>query len=223
MTATIAVYGGSFSPFGSHHLDVVRHLGRHELADRVIVVPSAAHALKGRTFPFEHRLNMARLALQETGLILPTEASSVEMHMLQRQAGPIFTIQLLRHLQQTHPDAQLRFVIGPDIIAELDRWKYVDDIRRDFGFIQAPDMGIHSSSIREMLVQGVPAWERHVPQPVADYVRMHGLYHVGRTSCDHEWENTIMQTFDHPHEERCAKCSLPRPGSETAAVKGTHP
>lgn len=214
MTEIIAVYGGSFSPFGNHHLDVARYLGEHGLASRVILVPSAAHALKARTFPFEHRFNMANAALEGAGLPIRAEASPVEMHMLQRQAGPIFTIQLLRQLREQHPDSLLRFVIGPDIIEELDRWKYVDDIRREFGFIQAPDMGIHSSSIREMLSNGVAAWERHVPGPVADYIRMHRLYMVDRVTCDHAWEDTLVQTSDTPHRERCHLCGLPRPGSD---------
>jgi cytidyltransferase-like protein len=179
MTERVAVYGGSFSPFGNNHLDVVRHVADSGEFDRIVVVPSISHALKARTFPYEHRVNMATIALAHPGMPVPAEVSMVELYMLQTQPGPIFTIQLLRHLRDCHPDnrdAQLRFVVGPDIIAELDRWKYVDDIRREFGFFQVPETGVHASAVREMIWMGRAAWTRYVPHDVARYIKMHGLY-----------------------------------------------
>ena len=46
-TRRIAVYGGSFNPFGKHHQDIVRWLIEEGGFNTVLVVPSAAHALKG--------------------------------------------------------------------------------------------------------------------------------------------------------------------------------
>ena len=213
----IAVYGGSFSPFGNNHLDVLQHVVDSREFDRIIVVPSISHALKKRSFPYEHRVNMATLAIEHAKVELRTEVSMVELTMLQVQPGPIFTIQLLRYLRDCHPDnrdSQLRFVVGPDIIQDLDRWKYVDDIRREFGFFGVPERGIHASAIRDLMADGDPSWEAHMPQPVAEYIKMHRLYHAERATCDHDWQSALVTTSFSPHSEQCAKCLLPRPGSD---------
>ena len=217
MGLRVAVYGGSFSPFSNSHVAVVRHVADSDDFDRIVLVPSIAHVFKGRGFPYEHRFNMASTALENARLKVPAVVSMVEFYMLREQPGPIFTIQLLRNLQNSPPShrtAELRFVVGPDVIAELDQWEYVEDIRREFGFYEVPVLGTHASEIREMLENGDPEWARHVPPRVADYIRMHDIYHVARTTCDHEWESTLIATFENPHLERCAKCYLPRPGSE---------
>lgn len=217
MADRVAVFGGSFSPFGKHHLDVLNHVVELGEFTRILVVPSIAHALKGTTFPYEHRANMVEIALSHTRFKIPVELSMAELHMLKHQPGPIFTIQLLRWLRKAMPEnseIELRFVVGPDIIEELDRWKYVEDIRREFGFVEVPNFGIRATDIRQMMLDGLPSWKQHVPPPVAEYIEMHQLYNVARVNCDHEWENTKIQPSFAPHREQCGKCDLPKPGSE---------
>jgi len=176
----VAVYGGSFNPFHNGHLNVVRHAADHGDFDAILVVPSIAHAFKARVSPYEHRVNMATLALEprpETEM--PAAVSMMELHMLRKQPGPILTIELLRELQRRDPGTQpleFRFVIGPDILGELDRWEGVEDIRREFGFYEVPEAGTRASVIREMIQHGDPAWVRHVPPGVARYIEMHRLY-----------------------------------------------
>ena len=217
MKRRVSLYGGSFSPFGNHHLDVLSHVADTGEFNEIIVVPSIAHALKATTFPYEHRINMATLAMAYAKLPVRVTVSMVELYMLQNQPGPILTIQLLRYLRKCSPqntEAAFRFVIGPDIIEELDQWKGVDDIRREFGFLEIPEQGIHAAEIRDLIAQGSPTWKRHIPPPVAEYIEMHQLYCVDRVTCDHEWESTLVQTAECPHKERCGKCNLPKPGSE---------
>jgi len=184
----VAVYGGSFNPFGNHHLDVIRHLAESGEFQHVIVVPSAAHALKTGILPFEHRFNMTVVGVESRYYECPSFPEKVtisvaidELHMLRSQPGPIFTIQLLRHYRKRDlpgKENDYRFVIGPDILDELDRWEYVNEIREEFGFYQVPMMGIHSQAIREMIGNGVSTWSRHVPTQVAAYIKMHSLYDV---------------------------------------------
>jgi|GEM_PF-2381595 len=183
----VAVYGGSFNPFGNQHLDVLRYLAESGEFQHIIVVPSAAHALKTGILPFEHRFNMTALGIESRYHECPSFPERVtitiaidELHMLKQQPGPIYTIQLLRHFKTGHrgKENDYRFVIGPDILDELDRWEYVEEIREEFGFYQVPMMGIHSQAIRDMIRNGVSTWIRHVPTQVAAYIKMHGLYDV---------------------------------------------
>lgn len=179
MALRVAVYGGSFSPFGNHHLEVIRWLAQKDF-DSCWVVPSVAHALKKGMLPYEHRINMAREAVlfeMRRSDAIQIEVSLYELEMLRWQKAPIYTIDLLRSFQKgSESDTEFRFVIGPDILEELHRWRGVDEIRSEFGFIEAPDMGIHSSEIRECIADGFPGWKDHVPPNVIDYIERHGLY-----------------------------------------------
>lgn len=191
MTARVAVYGGSFSPFGNHHRDVVHHVAECGEFDEVLVVPTVAHPLKKQQFPYEHRLNMAELAVRDEEWEVPVGVSDVERIMLRDNfTAPLFTITVLRALKRysiqynEHESAKYRFIIGPDIREELGQWKNVEDIRREFGFFEAPDMGVHSTEIRQIMADGFPGWKDHVPTLVAGYIETHGLYGVEQVTGD---------------------------------------
>jgi len=190
MSRRIAVYGGSFNPFGRHHQDIIRWIIEHAGFNNVLVVPSAAHALKHDLLPFHHRYNMARLGVQDlvvNGLPSLSRESSVqvltvEMDMLREQAAPIYTYDLLRTIQRGWGQdlgqgaAEIRFAIGPDIRAEFPQWHHVAEIEREFGFIDIPIQAIRASHVRNMIRQGLESWRRHVPPQVAWYVGTHRLY-----------------------------------------------
>lgn len=210
----IAVYGGTFNPFGNQHLDALRMVAESGIFDSIIVVPSVAHPLKdsSEVLPFEHRYNMTVLGVQARHDAIPSfparisiSVSMAEIDILREQAGPVYTYRLLKHLQQSHYDeAKIMFVIGPDIFPELPKWKYVKEIRRDFGFYEIPNVGIHSTGIRDMLSRGVPTWTRYVPPLVSQYIKNHQLYHVERTLCTHEPRPTV------PFAEvtGCVRCGM---------------
>lgn len=182
----LAVLGGSFDPVACHHLDIVRWLVESASFDTVMVVPSAAHALKGDLSPYVHRLNMARLAVRDLRFAAPSlprkttvVASDIEMRMLAEQASPIHTIDLLRRLRHGPMGsraAQIRFAIGPDIRDELHLWHDVEAIEREFGFVDVPVLSLRSTHIRSMIRAGTEAWKRHVPRSVGHYIELQRLY-----------------------------------------------
>ena len=183
MTKRIAVYGGSFSPFGHQHRDVLRYIGASGKFDEIFVIPSVAHPLKKEQFPFEHRLNMAELAVHNDTWAIPVEVLPIERLMLREGVkAPLFTIKVLRYLLKTAEEfgegekGEFRFVIGPDIIEELDQWEGVQEIRDEFGFFEAPHMGSHSTQIRERIQTGNADWKDLVCPDVARYIEIHGLY-----------------------------------------------
>jgi len=185
MGRRIAVYGGSFNPFCDHHADIVRWLVTEGDFNVVIVVPSAAHALKDDLPEYLHRYNMAKLGvnhLRYNGVpSLPFEStvmvSQIEMHMLTKQPAPIRTYELLQELAQGYSkEDEIKFAIGPDIPDELHKWARVEDIERDFGFAHLPVQSMRATKLRQMIHDGVDAWKHHVPLPVRRYIEMHGLY-----------------------------------------------
>lgn len=112
----IGVFGGAFDPPHNAHVALVQaalaQLGLSEL--RIFPTGDAWHkkrALSGG----EHRLAMAQLAFEA----LP--GAVVDARELQR-AGPTYTLDTLRELQQEQPGAELVLIMGADQAAWLPQW-----------------------------------------------------------------------------------------------------
>lgn len=185
MAQRIAVYGGSFNPFGKHHQEIVRWLVEEGNFNYVMVVPAAAHALKDDLVPYLHRFNMTKLGVNDLRYngtpSLPFEAtvivSQIEMDMLRQQAGPIRTYELLKEIRKGHPGAEeIKFAIGPDIPDELSQWANVDKIEAEFGFVKLPIQSMRATKLRQMMAEGISAWKGHVPHAVKQYIRNQKLY-----------------------------------------------
>jgi len=192
MQRRIAVYGGSFNPFGKHHQDICRWLIEEAGFTTVMVVPAAAHALKGDLPDFLHRFNMAKLGVNDlcwNGTPTLPYTSSVqvlttEQDMLRSKAPPIYTLDLLREIKKGHgtpfskdeDPAEIKFAIGPDIRAEFPKWKGVDEIEKEFGFVDVPVFSMRATDLRNMIADGTSLWKRHVPHAVVQYIERNGLY-----------------------------------------------
>lgn len=180
----IAVYGGSFNPFGVHHQDIIRWLVEEAGFMDVIVVPAAAHALKDDLPEFLHRYNMAKLGVNDLRFGRPSlpqnaqvRVSMIEMDMLTRQPAPVRTYELLTELRKGYgPQDEIKFAIGPDIPGEIHKWENVDKIEEEFGFVHLPIQSMRATALRGMIDEGLNAWERLIPHPVRKYIKMHGLY-----------------------------------------------
>jgi nicotinic acid mononucleotide adenylyltransferase len=191
MTRRIAVYGGSFNPFGTHHQDIIRWLIEEAKFTTVLVVPAAAHALKSDLPEFVHRFNMAHLGSVDLNFAMPSlpfgsnvKAIEIEGRMLQRHKPPIYTWDLLNAIKEQYGQTfrkdeeppQFKFAIGPDVRDEFDKWKGVEDIERDFGFVDVQVFSMRATNLRGMIADGTDLWKRHVPRPVAQYIERNGLY-----------------------------------------------
>jgi len=112
----IGVFGGAFDPPHNAHVALAEaalaQLGLAEL--RIFPTGQAWHRPQAPSAA-AHRLAMARLAfagLPHT-VVDPREVL---------RAGPTYTLDTLRELQQQRPDAQLVLIMGADQAAALPRW-----------------------------------------------------------------------------------------------------
>jgi len=182
MSARLAVYGGSFDPPHIAHVLVASWALSMGEVDAVLVLPTLEHAL-GKTAgaTFEQRVAMCERAF---ACLNGVTVSGIE----QTLGAPSRTYKLLMALREQHPDAQLRLVIGADIVAELPRWHRHEDIVRmapplvvgragysppDGTQLVMPE--VSSTRVRAALAAGesVEAW---VPASVRAYIREHDLY-----------------------------------------------
>jgi nicotinate-nucleotide adenylyltransferase len=107
----VGLYGGSFNPTHSGHLQVAA-IARARLGlARVIWLVSPGNPLKRTDSPLARRLAEAKLA--GAG-----EVSDVEARL-----GTRFTIDTVRRLKARFPAVRFVWIMGADNFAELDRWR----------------------------------------------------------------------------------------------------
>jgi nicotinate-nucleotide adenylyltransferase len=190
---SVAIFGGSFNPPHVSHVLAATYVLSTEPIDRVLVVPTFQHPFGKPLAPFDDRVRMCELAM---GWIPGVEVSRVEETL----GGESRTVRTLEHLKKTHPEWEMRFMIGADIVAESHKWfaferiialappivlGRIGVIARESG-PQLDALGpvpppvlpdISSTDVRAKFASGAYAeLAPLVPRAVIEHARSHGLY-----------------------------------------------
>lgn len=185
----LGIFGGSFDPVHNGHLRLAECCAQQAGLDSVWLVPTALQPLKpsGPVASDDARVAMLRLALEdrpELGLSL------IEIE----RGGVSYTVETLRELKQTHPDAELFFLMGADTLADLPRWREPEEVLRlmtplvvqrpgeaaiettiPHTRVEMPRIDISSSDLRERIGRGESVTGL-VPPAVEAYCLQSGLY-----------------------------------------------
>jgi nicotinate-nucleotide adenylyltransferase len=167
---------------------------------RVVLMPARIppHKPAAQDPGAEHRLRMCEL------LIDGVEALSVCALELERE-GPSYTVDSLKAIAASHPDAELTFIVGADTARTLPAWREprkvlelaalavaaragterqevlasVAPLTDGAGvrFLDTPLLDVSSSLARQRAATGEPI-EELVGPAVASYIAAHGLYGV---------------------------------------------
>jgi nicotinate-nucleotide adenylyltransferase len=178
----VALFGGSFDPPHVGHVLAMAWVLSTARVDRVLMVPCFVHPFDKRLGPFEHRLEMARLAAAPFGRHV--EVSDVE----RRLGGESRTLLTVKALRAERPDDDLLLAIGADLLRERERWYGYPELASLVEFIVIGRLGhaseadaavaipdVSSTEVRARLQRGESV-EGLVPAAVADYVAQHSLY-----------------------------------------------
>lgn len=133
----VGILGGSFDPIHLGHLHLAERLRERLGLDRVVLVPAAQQPLKlGRAeAPAAERLAMTRLAAEGAPWL---SVSDVEI----RRPGPSYTVDTLKALRaELEPGAEIYFLAGADVLADLERWYRVDEVLSLARFVVATRPG----------------------------------------------------------------------------------
>lgn len=178
----LAIFGGSFNP--PHLAHQMAALGALEIGavDEVWVVPTFQHAFGKELAPFTDRVQMCRLMAAPLG---PRVAvSTVEAEI----GGESRTLRTLERVAGLLPEAELRLLIGADILDETESWYRWSDVARRapplvFGRagyagsarcdLVLPD--ISSTEVRRRIAAGESV-AGLLPQAVAAYIVARDLY-----------------------------------------------
>lgn len=200
-TGRLGLLGGTFNPVHWGHLAVAAAAQEARGLDRVVWIPAGDPPHKPDTdlAPQEHRLAMVLLATAgEPGFTV----SRLELD----RPGPSYTLDTLRHFRRLgfSPD-RLFFITGTDAMREFLTWHRPEEVIEQARFLvaerpgcpfaslaevlperylarmerlPAPEMEISSTDIRRRLAAGESV-QYLLPEPVAAYIREHGLYGTG--------------------------------------------
>ena len=115
---SIGILGGTFNPPHLGHLAVARH-AREELGlECVVLMPAGSplHKPAAEDPGASCRLAMCSLAAETVeGL----SACAMEVD----RGGPSYTVDTLRAIHATHPNAELTFIVGADTAGTLASWR----------------------------------------------------------------------------------------------------
>jgi nicotinate-nucleotide adenylyltransferase len=137
----------------------------------------------------QHRLRMCRLAVDGVDGV---SACAIEIE----RGGLSYTVDTLRSLHASHPDAQLTFIVGADTASTLGSWHEPQQLLElaslavaaragapqqplpfdaRVRFLEMPAIDVSSSMVRSR-VAGGEAVDDLVGPAVAGYIAEHGLY-----------------------------------------------
>lgn len=187
----VGVYGGSFDPPHVSHVLAAAYalaVGRFQ---RLLVVPVFQHAFNKRLAPFEHRARMCEIAFSDFERVT---VSRIEALL----PVPSRTLQTVRALHEEQNGAELRLIVGTDVVAETNKWHAFEEIERLAplfvvgrsgypGLAQDPIEAasalpaVSSTMVRTLLAnageeQALAALRRLVPAAVLDYALSYDLY-----------------------------------------------
>lgn len=181
--------GGTFDPIHHGHLVAASEVAAAFDLDEVVFVPTGQPWQKDsrEVSPAEHRYLMTVVATASNPSFT---VSRVDID----RPGPTYTIDTLRDLRASRPEAELFFITGADAMAQILSWKNVDELwslahfvgvtrpghelssrGKDVSLMEVPAMAISSTDCRRRVSDGEPVWYL-VPDGVVQYIAKHGLY-----------------------------------------------
>jgi nicotinate-nucleotide adenylyltransferase len=188
----LGIMGGTFDPPHIGHL-IIAETARQQLnLDKVLFMPAGDPWRKSQrgVTPARHRLAMTRLAIEDNVCF---ELDGREV----RREGPTYTADTLKELRAELPDAELFFITGEDVLADLPDWHEPGVVVELVRFAVAPRLGsrppaalvppdrivrlempyigISSTRLRHMAEEGL-GLRYLVPDAVERYIRENGLY-----------------------------------------------
>ncbi|NLW14560.1 MAG: nicotinate-nucleotide adenylyltransferase [Trueperella sp.] len=188
----VGIMGGTFDPIHHGHLVAASEVQYYFDLDEVIFVPTGEQPFKKdrEVTLAEHRYLMTVIATA------PNPRFTVSRVDIQR-GGTTYTIDTLRDLRKWHPNDDLFFITGADVLPQILTWKDQEDLwglARFVGvnrpgheldisglpedavsLVDIPAMAISSTGIRQRAANGVPVWYL-VPDGVVQYINKYHLY-----------------------------------------------
>lgn len=196
----IGIMGGTFDPIHMGHLILGEYARENLNLDKVVFIPTGANPFKTDlgTSSSAHRVDMVKLAIESNPYFT---VSTIEVE----RDGISYTIDTIKSLKDKYKEDQLYFIIGSDLVFQIERWKDFQELFKlckfalfnrpgkevkeienklkelnskykiSFERINSPLIDISSTAIRDRVKRG-QSIKYLVPPEVEEYIIKHNLY-----------------------------------------------
>jgi nicotinate-nucleotide adenylyltransferase len=127
MAEKIVLFGGTFDPVHTGHIDVAQAAAKKVGSKKVVLIPArrSPHKNQKPLAPDNDRVAMLQLAIEGKNLF---QISTVELN----RAEPSYTIDTIHQLKQKFgPDCELHWLIGADMLKSLPLWYRIFELMNE--------------------------------------------------------------------------------------------
>lgn len=147
MKIKIAVFGSAFNPPTLGHKSVIDLLTHF---DQILLLPSISHAWGKEMLAYELRCQLIDAFIKDLNNEQVKRSTAEES--LFKPNKKVTTYEVLKLIQEKHPDADITFIIGPDNLFQFSKFYKADKILQRWSVMACPEtVSIRSTNIRELL------------------------------------------------------------------------
>ena len=152
----IAIFGGSFDPPHRGHLQILSELHASSKVDAVLVAPSGRNQNKTWRSESSQRRKMIELMVEEAAL--PDSFLKIWWGQLEKPKKMSTTFDLLADIRKNYPEDELFFVIGSDLLLNIQGWYRASEYLHELNLIVFPRAGFEfpqhcNESLRVILME----------------------------------------------------------------------
>lgn len=184
----VGILGGTFNPPHIGHLIIAEQVYQQLGLKKIFFMPDAnpPHVDHKEAIPAKHRQKMVELSIADNPHF---KLEDCEL----KRGGISYTYDTVTELLKKHPDYEIYFIIGGDMVEYLPKWYKIDKLVQLVHFVgvkragypltspypilwvDVPLIQISSTQIRDKIAAG-QSIRYLVPDQVAEYIRKEGLY-----------------------------------------------
>lgn len=137
----VGLFGGSFNPIHNSHVTTIEYLINKKIVDQVWIIPCKDHVFNKGLIDAKDRVKMIELATKDIDGI---KINRIEL----KTSGKSYAINTLRKLKEINPQHSFFFVIGSDILYEIDAWHKYKDLLKEIDFIVFERKGYEIKNVK---------------------------------------------------------------------------
>jgi nicotinate-nucleotide adenylyltransferase len=147
----VGIFGGSFDPIHYGHLNSMETVAERLGLDKIKAIPTCKSPLRPQTqgASVEQRVQMCRLGVEELGSLVEVDELEIE------RGGVSYTIDTLKALEKSEPEAQFYLIVGLDQFAKFSEWKDYEDILKRVDLVVTSRPGSEFPYALEKLPAGI--------------------------------------------------------------------
>jgi nicotinate-nucleotide adenylyltransferase len=185
----VGVFGGSFDPVHTGHVEAVNSFLNSGLIDEVwiLLTPNPPHKTDQKQAGFSHRLKMLQLVFSGYDKV---KISDLEKDL----PTPSYTLQTIRHLKKEYPGNLFFLCIGEDSLESFHKWYKYNEILDECTLLVVNRPGFDHSRVDSKILENtifidhkpldisstqIREGEREnysIPDSVRRYMQDHNLY-----------------------------------------------